>query len=84
MIFSLDAARQFHLAVAAAAKNVKLVEILMGIFGKNHRFGSAKEEQILLREYRDIVQAIEGRDAEKAERSMKRHLADVKRRMADL
>lgn len=79
---------KFHLAIAAATKNTTLlsiVEVLLENFSKITEGSSVIGEwPILQREYFDIVQAIENRDAEKAERSMKQHLVNMKGRMAGL
>lgn len=83
-----EAVHEFHRAVAAAAKNttlLRIVELLLEKFSKDHEvLHVTGEKQMLLMEYSNILDAIEGRDSEKAERAMKRHLVNVKSRMAGL
>ncbi|RST77421.1 FadR family transcriptional regulator [Siminovitchia acidinfaciens] len=84
----VEAIRDFHLAIAAATKNttlLRIVDMLLESFSRDYKAPYDKNErQILQTEYYEIVQAIEGRDAEKAESLMKRHFVNMKGRIACL
>lgn len=80
----LDAHNDFHLAVAAASRNTalsKIVELLLDCSLREACRRVHDENDEILKENFDIYKAIEEQDPEKAERAMKQHLANVKRRL---
>lgn len=79
----MDLDREFHAAISAAAGNQVLAELLLTLHERSLRFwfislSDPQHLQAVQFEHREILEALEVRDAEAAGEAMRRHIEDFR------
>ena len=80
---------EFHSTIAAATKNAALVAVMQAISGilsesREDSMLSSDRSELSLQSHRQIVSAIQGRAPQRAEESMRSHIANIDREVHDL
>lgn len=75
---SLEAGGRFHDTISRHCGNPPLIDVIEGIRGKIKRYqrmiATARHKSLRIREHRDILSALDKRDADSAERLMREHI----------
>ena len=80
---------EFHSTIAAATKNAALVAVMQAISGilsesRGDSMLSSDRSRLSLKSHRQILSAIQQRAPQRAEESMRSHIADIDREVHDL